>query len=157
MPLDSFEATSWASRFTSSLLLMSPLRGLSVDVLGMIWNWNIRESRDGELSSLQWKEQHLRDDLSRTGVVLVDNVFQGLFATAGDVDFGTIGHQCLCDHQSYACSSTSDDRSEPGHIEKLVELEVFVGLVEGCHCSDRWFERRSGNSAGVKGCSRQES
>lgn len=104
-----------------------------------------------------WKEQHSRNDLSGTCIVLVDNALQGLFATAGDVDFGPIGHQGLCYHQSYACSSTSDNGSELGHVEKLVELELLVGLVKGSHCSDWWFERRSCNSPGVDGCSRQES
>ena len=66
------------------------------------------------------------NDLAGTGIVLFHHLIQGLLATSGDVDLGTVGNQCLSDHEADSGSSASDYGRKGGYIEEFGGFEFLV-------------------------------
>ena len=56
--------------------------------------------------------------------------------SARDVDFGTVGNECLCNHKADSGAAASDECSDVGDIEELGALKLIVAGFAVTHGSD---------------------
>lgn len=66
---------------------------------------------------------------TRTSIVCLDRTLEHLLPSASNVNLGSVCHERLSDHQSNACTSTSDNSRDVRDIEEGARLELVVGTL----------------------------